>query len=295
MYEMVTRLITERLEAGVIPWKMPWNGASAMPRNLVSKKMYRGFNFFYLLSFRFERPYFLTWKQVQDLGGKVKKGARTYPVVFWKMLDSETENKKIPFLRYYSLFHVDDVENLNPSVIPSYSQLSNEFDRIAACEEILYRWKDCPVIENNYEYAAYVPVSDKIRMPKFESFVKPEFYYATLFHEAIHSVGHRKRLNRHELFPDHKFGSQDYSKEELIAELGASYLCAITGIESETLDNHAAYIQNWLRNIKSDNKFFLTAATHAQRASDYILGEQSYSDEIVTITETEKEPAVIEF
>ncbi len=111
----------------------------------------------------------------------------------------------------------------------------------------------------------------------------------------MHAVGNKKRLNRHELFPDHNFASRDYSKEELISELGASYLCAISGIESETIDNSAAYIQSWLKALKSDNKFFLQAATHAQRAADYILGEQSYSDEIITITEAEKEPAVIEF
>jgi antirestriction protein ArdC len=298
MYEMVTRLITERLEAGVIPWKMPWKTGSSNPRNLVSKKMYRGFNFFYLLSFRFERPYFLSWKQVQDLGGKVKKGSKTYPVIFWKMLDSNTEeNKKVPFLRYYSLFHVDDVEGIDPAKIPNDTAHQNDFEPIAACEEIIERWKDSPVIEQGHDYAAYVPATDKIKIPYPRHFFKAEFYFSTLYHEAIHSTSHRKRLNRQEQFQDHKFESHDYfySKEELVAELGASYLCAVSGIESETIDNSAAYIQSWLKALKSDNKFFLQAATHAQRAADYILGEQSYSDEIVTITEAEKEPAVIEF
>jgi antirestriction protein ArdC len=299
MYEMVTKMITERLEAGVIPWKMPWKTGSCIPRNLVSKKMYRGFNFFYLLSFRFERPYFLTWNQVQELGGKVKKGSKTYPVIFWKMLESTTagikDPKKIPFLRYYSLFHVDDVEGIDPAKIPNDTAHQGEFDSIAACEEIIERWKDSPVIEHGHEFAAYYPALDKVKIPDMKNFFNAESYFSVLYHELIHSTGNRKRLNRHELFPDHSFASRDYSIEELVAELGASYLCAISGIQSETIDNSAAYIQGWLKKLKSDNKFFLQASTHAQRAADYILGEDYYSDEIVTFTETQKEPAVFEF
>lgn len=277
IYELVTKLIVERLEAGVIPWQMPWKSGGAMPRNLVSKKPYRGFNFWYLLSFGFERPFFLTFNQVKALGGSVKKGSRSYLVVFWKLFDVEKEDKteQIPMLRYYRVFHIDDVEGIPEGKIPDTGSHDHDFRPIEACEKLVNGWKDAPAVRYGQTRAAYAPARDEILMPDPRTFFDDEKFYSVLFHEATHSTGHRKRLNRHEKFPDHRFGSRDYSMEELVAEMGAAYLCGLCGIENKTIDNSAAYIQSWLSKLKSDNRFIIQASGYAQKAVDYILENQT--------------------
>ena len=276
IYETVTNLIVERLEAGVIPWHMPWKTASAIPRNLVSKKPYRGFNFWYLLSFGFERPYFLSFKQVQDLGGKIKKGSSSFMIVFWKMVEYEKddETKEIPMLRYYRVFHIDDVEGIDPDKIPENSAHDHDFDPIASCEQLIQFWSDSPVIKLDQKKACYIPSLDEVHMPGARTFFQDEEFYSTIFHELCHSTGHRKRLNRHERFSNLNFASKDYSQEELVAEMGAAYLCGICGIENATIDNSAAYIQGWLKKLKSDKKFIVMASGLAQKAVDYILDHQ---------------------
>ena len=277
IYEMVTNLIIERLEKGVVPWQMPWKTANSIPRNLVSKKAYRGFNFWYLLSFGFERPYFLTFNQVKDLGGKIKKGSQSYLVVFWKLIDCEKDGEveEIPFLRYYRVFHIDDVEGIDVNKIPENKSHDHDFSPIERCEKLVDSWMDCPVIKTGKNKACYIPALDMIHMPSPRAFFKDEEFYSTLFHEIVHSTGHEKRLNRHEKFSNLQFGSKDYSQEELVAEMGAAYLCGINGIENTTIDNSAAYIQSWLKKLKSDNKFIIQASSYAQRAVDYIFEHQS--------------------
>ena len=276
IYETVTNLIVERLEAGVVPWQMPWKTASAIPRNLVSKKPYRGFNFWYLLSFGFERPYFPTFRQVQSLGGKIKRGSKSFMVVFWKIVEYEEddETKEVPMLRYYRVFHVDDVEGIDPEKIPADETHDHEFDPIASCEQLIQFWKDSPVIKLGKNRACYIPALDEVHMPNPRSFFKDEEFYSTIFHELVHSTGHRKRLNRHERFSNLNFASKDYSQEELVAEMGAAYLCGVCGIENSTIDNSAAYIQGWLTKLKSDKKFIVIASGLAQKAVDYILNHQ---------------------
>ena len=275
IYETVTNLIVERLEAGVVPWQMPWKTSSSIPRNLVSKKPYRGFNFWYLLSFGFERPYFLTFKQVQDLGASIKKGSKSFMVVFWKMVEYEKdgETEEIPMLRYYRVFHIDDVEGINPDKIPENVSHDHGFDPIASCEQLIEFWYDSPKIRLNRNKACYIPSLDEIYMPNPKSFVSSEAYFSTLYHEACHATGHKNRLNRHERFSNLNFKDR-YSIEELVAEMGAAYLCGICGIENVTIDNSAAYIQSWLKKLKSDNKFIVSASGLAQRAVDYILEHQ---------------------
>ena len=295
---MVTNLIIERLEAGVVPWQMPWKSPGAAPCNLISKKPYRGFNFWYLLSFGFERPYFLTFNQVKDLGASIRKGAKSYLVVFWKMLevaqkDGSTDN--VPMLRYYRVFHVDDVEGIPEDKIPGTEAHDHDFDPIAECDQLVEFWEDSPKIELNKAQACYIPVLDKVEMPNPRHFFRDEEYYSVLFHELTHSTGHRSRTNRHEKFPDHKFRSKDYSIEELIAEMGAAYLCGICGIQNNTIDNSAAYIQSWLKKFKSDNKFVIQAASYAQKAVDYILEHQRKPSEAAVLTERETIPVSFSF
>ena len=294
---MVTNLIVERLEAGVIPWQMPWKSGGAIPRNLVSKKGYRGFNFWYLLSFGFERPFFLTFNQVKMLGGSVKKGSKSYQVVFWKLLDMENKDgtkEQIPMLRYYRVFHIDDVEGIAEDKIPATGNHDHDFNPIEACEKLVTNWKDAPTIRYGQTRAAYAPYCDEILMPDPKTFFEDEKFYSVLFHEMTHSTGHRKRLNRHEKFKDHQFGSRDYSQEELVAEMGAAYLCGLCGIENKTIDNSAAYIQNWLGKLKSDNKFIIQVSSHAQKAVDYILENQS-SPASVGVVEQDKGIEVVSF
>ena len=277
IYETVTNLIVERLEAGVVPWQMPFKSAHGLPQNLVSKKPYRGFNFWYLLSFGFERPYFLTFNQIKDLGASVKKGSKSYMVIFWKMIEVEKDDEKdeIPMLRYYRVFHIDDVEGLSKDKIPEVPTHENDFDPIALCDELIEFWHDSPTIRLNRNKACYIPSLDEIYMPNPKSFVSSEAYFSVLYHEAIHATGHRKRLNRHEKFSNLNFANKDfYSQEELVAEMGAAYLCGICGIENATIDNSAAYIQGWLKKLKSDKKFIVSASGLAQKAVDYILEHQ---------------------
>jgi antirestriction protein ArdC len=215
IYETVTNLIVERLEAGVVPWQMPFKSAHGFPRNLISKKPYRGFNFWYLLSFGFERPYFLTFNQAKSLGASVKKGSKSYMVIFWKMFEIEKDGEKeeIPMLRYYRVFHIDDIEGINPDKIPEMKNQDHDFDPIASCEQIIEFWSDSPEIRLNRNKACYVPSLDEVFMPNPKSFSTSEAYYSTIFHELVHSVGHRKRLNRHEKFTNLNFASNDYSQD----------------------------------------------------------------------------------
>lgn len=275
---MVTNLIIERLEAGVVPWKMPWKTANGAPRNLISKKAYRGFNFWYLLSFGFEQPYFLTRNQINQLGGNIKKGAKSFIVTFWKMLERELKDgtkDEVPMLRYYRVFHIDDVEGIPEDKIPKDESHDHNFDPIGECEQLIEFWEDSPTIELNKAAACYRPMYDTVEMPNPRNFFADEEYYSVLFHECCHATGHKSRTNRHEKFPDHRFGSQDYSLEELTAEMGAAYLCGICGIQDRTINLSASYIDSWLKKFKSDNKFVIQAASYAQKAVDYILEHQT--------------------
>ena len=276
VYEMVNNQIIDRLKQGVVPWHQPWESTSRVPRNLISNRVYRGFNFFFLQSYNFENPYFLTWNQIQEIGGSVKKGSVSYPVIFWKILETTLKDgtiDRVPYLRYYRVFNVESVFGIE-SRIPDPEQNNNDFNPIEICENLVSNWTDCPKIEHNHPMAAYYPTLDKVMMPKPHDFFSGQEYYSTLFHELIHSTGHRNRLNRHEKFPNHQFGSRDYSQEELVAEMGATYLAALCGIENKIIDNSAAYIKSWLSKLLDDNKFFVQACSYAQRAVDYIYDNQ---------------------
>lgn len=278
LYETITNQVIERLENGVVPWQKPWNGSESVPRNLVSKKPYRGINFWMLLSDPFMSPYYLTWNQVNDLGGKVKKGSKSTMVVFWKLVELENadtgEVEKKPFLRYYRIFNLDQVDNIPESKIPKTEIVEHDFNPIDDCERLVEFWEDCPKVEHGGGAAYYTPAFDMVTMPDQRFFKTDEKYYSTLFHELVHSTGHRKRTNRHSVLKDHRFGSKDYSQEELVAELGAAYLCGMGGIVNATIDQSAAYIKSWIAKFKEDKKILVMAAAQAQKAVDYIFEKQ---------------------
>jgi antirestriction protein ArdC len=279
IYEMVTNLIIERLEAGVVPWQMPWKAETGFPQNMVHKKVYRGFNFWFLLTVadKFGSPFFLTYNQVKELGGHVLKGEKGFPVVFWKLLDTEEKDGSIdhiPFLRYYTVFNLKQTEGIDESKIPATEAHDHQFDPIGDAEQLIEFWYDSPEIRLDQSHAFYSPTGDYVGMPNPRTFFRDEQYYSTLYHELIHSTGHINRTGRHEKLSEHKFGSQDYSQEELVAELGAAYLCFMTGIQNATIDNSAAYIKSWIGKFKEDKKMLLIASSQAQKAVDYILEHQ---------------------
>ncbi|ACV63264.1 domain of unknown function DUF1738 [Desulfofarcimen acetoxidans DSM 771] len=267
IYQMVTDEIIKKLEAGTIPWQQPWRDTRAV--NWKTQKPYRGINAL-LLDF----GEYLTFKQVQEAGGKVKKGAKSHIVVFWKWIEIEKNGQleKIPFLRYYRVFELSQTEGLKSR---RKETETFEHDPIEAAEKIIDEsYQSRPRITFAPGEAYYSPLTDSISIPAINEYRKPEEYYSTLFHEAIHSTGHKIRLNRASLTEMAALGSEIYSKEELVAEIGAAMLCGTVGIENNTIENSAAYIQSWLCVLKKDIRIVVLAAGQAQKAADYILGNK---------------------
>lgn len=269
--DVITNRIIEKLEEGTIPWQRPWTSGE-FPKNLISKKEYRGINTFMLSCAGYASPYWATFKQISGLGGKVKKGEHGYPVIFWTWLNnkSDAENeRKIPFLRYYSVWNVEQTEGIDPAKIPS-AVVINDNERLEMCENVLKNMPLKPEIKHIDNRAYYSPVLDFVNMPKMETFKDSENYYSVVFHELTHATGHKSRLARKD-FDGNCFGSDSYSKEELVAELGAAFLCGICGIERKTIDNSAAYIQSWIKKLKNDKQLIISASGLAQKSTDYIL------------------------
>jgi antirestriction protein ArdC len=270
VYEIITERITQELKKGVVPWRKPWR--STLPQNLISRKEYRGINWILLNSLPFESPYFLTFKQARALGGFVRRGEKGIPIVFWNfIIDEESESKKkLPFLRYYTVFNVSQCEGIQIPTVPQ-----RQFNEIEECERIVCDMPHAPTIEHGATHASYSPRTDTVKMPARETFDTPQHFYSTLFHELCHSTGSLLRLNRQGITEDVAFGSQTYSKEELIAELGCSFLCAKAGIVGTTIQNSASYIAGWLAALKNDKRLVISAAGQGQKAADYILNVET--------------------
>ncbi|MDZ5480035.1 ArdC family protein [Bacillus thuringiensis] len=274
VYEIVTNKIIEKLEQGTVPWQKPWiNGSVAV--NWKTQKPYRGINTILL-----DSGEYLTFKQVQEAKGKVKKGAKSEIVVFWKWLEKEDkvsgDVEKIPMLRYYKVFNINQCEGIESK---RKEEETFEHNAIEEAENIVKGYINSPSLSWNSGRAFYQPVMDHVNVPPMKDFPKVEGYYSTLFHEFIHSTGHSSRLNRDGITSaTAHFGSEEYSKEELVAEIGASMLNGLSGFVDITFDNSTAYLQSWLRNLKNDKTLIVKAASQAQRAVDYILGI-SYNEE----------------
>ena len=270
-YERITERIVGLLEQGTVPWHKPWQVQTGLPRNLVTKKSYRGINPFLLMAAGYESPHWLTFRQAIQLGGSVKKGEKACPVVFWKQLaieDKESaEQKKIPLLRLYYVFNVAQCEGLKNTP-------AAEAETFVATEaaEIVAGMPQLPAIKHGMKQAFYSPPNDTVGMPERKRFDTEDVYHATLFHELVHSTGHEKRLKRTSITERNGFGSDPYCKEELIAELGSAFLCGHAGIVERTIDNSAAYLEGWLKQLKQDKTLIVYAAAQAQKAADFILG-----------------------
>lgn len=275
IYQEITNRIIKQLEQGQIPWQKPWAGVMTGAYNRVSKKPYSLLNQMIL---EHDGEY-ATYKQWTELGGTVRKGEKSEIVVFWKILKKNTTNSKgeeveqtIPYLRYINVFHISQVDGVEP-----LNKELAQHEPIAEAEKIKtdYVNKEHLLIREKVTNDAYYsPTHDYIQVPCKEQYKDIMMFYSTLFHEMIHSTGHKNRLDR---FDNNtqlaSFGSEDYSKEELIAEIGSASLMNIIGIETvKTFKNSAAYIQSWLRVLKKDNKFIVSASSKAEKAVNYILG-----------------------
>ena len=279
VYEMVTERIIAELEKGVIPWEKPWTGVRSGAYNRVSKRPYSLLNQM-LLKHTGE---YATYKQWQDLGGQVKKGEKSEIVVFWKIFETEETNKdtgeketkKIPLLRYYNVFHISQVEGVEPL---KPEPLNDEVEPIEEADKIITDYitrEHIEFTECRSNEAYYSPSSDRVVVPMKEQYKVINEYYSTTFHELTHSTGHKSRLNRLETGAVAAFGGTEYSKEELVAEIGSASLMNLLGIETvKTFRNSAAYIQSWLQVLRNDNKFIVSASSKAEKAVNYILAAE---------------------
>ena len=286
-YNVVTDKIIEALESGHVPWHKPWRSVRGeMPTSLQTGREYRGINV-WILSVEaqlrgYSSPYWVTFKQAKERGGSVRKGEKGTQVVLWKPIRKsgeneagETEDRSFLMLRHFTVFNIEQCDGIE---IAADTEPLPERDPIGACEAIVTGYVPGPTIQHGGNSAHYSPALDYVQMPQIGQFDTAEHYYGTLFHELAHSTGHESRLNRDTLSKPNVFGSEDYSKEELVAEMAAAFLCGEAGIDVN-VQHRAGYIQNWLRALKDDRKLLVSAAAKAQKASDLVLGIEPYKKE----------------
>lgn len=305
LYETVTETVIEALERGVVPWHKPWKtGGDGLQVNLNSGRPYRGINQFLLSLSEYESPYWVTFKGMKKLGGNLKQlpgqegkktGQKSTLVVFWKRIvktefdpeTGQTETRMVPLLRYFRVFNTDQIEwedGKMPKKVVALDEDDPEeldFKPIEAAEAIVAGMPNPPKKKRNGGTRAYYsPMEDNYQLPPKEKFDSEAAYYLTEFHELGHSTGAKKRLNRKEVAEAKiVFGSQDYSNEELTAEMTAAMLGATSGIFWEKeVENTAAYLSSWIKKLKGDSKLVVAAAARAQRAADYILNVK-YEDD----------------
>ena len=273
IYKEITDRIISQMESGVIPWSKPWV-ASGKAISRSTGKPYSLLNQMLL-----GRPgEYLTFKQCQEAGGKVRKGEKSSMVVFWKWIEQEDEEtgekKEVPFLRYYNVFHIDQCEGITAKHTTE-TTFPEDAEPLEAAQDIIYDYLSREGVKLSHQEgdrAFYHPATDEVVLPIRKQFVSTAEYYSTVFHELTHSTGHAKRLNR--LNRPSFFGTEDYSKEELVAEIGAATLINHVGLETSTsLRNNAAYIQNWLAVLKDDKRFIVSAAGKAEKAVALILNQ----------------------
>jgi len=281
IHQIVTGRMIAALQRGTIPWRKPWQAATGQPRSMSTGQPYRGVNLF-LLSLTageqgYASPYWATYRQIAALGGQVRKGERSTLVVFWKKAETEQRDpqtgevtvRAVPVLRYYRVFNAHQADGLPDRFYPA----PGEHQPIAAPQAVLdgYLARGPRLVHVAGDRTDYHPATDTIRLPMPAQFRIPESYYAAAFHEAGHSTGHPHRLNRPGIAAFDHFGSGKYAREELIAEMTSAILCTCTGIDNPDLSgNSAAYIANWLTALDGDHKLVITAAAHAQHATDLI-------------------------
>ena len=287
IYQKITDQIVSELEKGVRPWLQPWNAEHAdgrITRPLRSTgQPYKGINVLVLWSAAIEKgyaaPIWMTYKQASELNANVRKGERASHVCYAdKLLRTETDSKTgeesqkaIPFLKGYSVFNVEQIDGLPEHYYAKpVPRIVNTIERVERAETFLAN-TGANVVHGGSR-ACYVPSTDNIHMPCIDFFRDAESYYAVRAHETTHWTRHKSRLNRE--FGRKRFGDEGYAMEELVAELGAAFLSADLDLTPEVRDEHASYIASWIKVLKDDKRAIFTAASHAQRAADYLHGLQ---------------------
>ena len=278
LYAEVSARIIAELEAGALPWIKPWSATAGAntPSNAVTNRPYSGSNVVLLWMAQaagYRTPRFLTFKQALELGGNVRKGERGTKVYFVKQLhvrddraDGDAATRLVPMMRDYTVFNVDQCDGLPDRVTAGKpARVRNPDTRDALAEEFV-RSTGADVREGHGE-AFYVPSQDFISMPAFEAFKGADRFYGVAFHELTHWTGHKSRFDRD---LKNRFGSRSYAAEELIAELGAAFLCAEFGFDGDL--RHAGYIATWIDLLKADKRAFFTACSQASKAADYLRG-----------------------
>ena len=272
LYQTITDRMIQEMETGIIPWRKPWM-AEGRAISHTTGKPYSLLNQMLLG----KAGEWLTFKQCQEEGGHVRKGEKSRMVVFWKWIDKEDEETgeitQVPYLRYYSVFHVDQCEGITAKHIQTNPTPASA-DETADAIIIEYVSREGVTLEHREgDTAFYQPASDRIVLPMMKQFTETAEYYGTVFHEMVHSTGHLKRLAR--LDATANFGGEEYSKEELVAEIGSAALVNHAGLETaKSFRNSAAYCQNWLQALKNDKRFIVSAASKADKAVNYILTGQ---------------------
>lgn len=289
-YQLVTDLIIQHLEKGVVPWRCPWNREVGRPRNFQTGKAYRGVNVM-LLGCRFAAsPWWMTYRQALERGGHVRKGERGALVVKYGTFNpkdaradgSDDERKrKGMFLRTFTVFNAAQIEGIQfPESAQSPSLAAEQ--RNERAEAIVKAMPQCPVIhDGSGTKACYYPSRDEIEMPPFAVFESGEAYYGTLFHELGHATGHSSRLNRESLTKHDAFEGKVYSQEELVAEMCAAFVGIEADIVTDRHEQSAAYLNGWLSVLKAKDhrRWIVLAASQAARAADFILGRTSEEPE----------------
>lgn len=270
VYEIVTDKIIKQMEKGIIPWHKPWHGGMAK-FNRVSKKGYSVLN---QLLLPFDGEY-ATLKQWNELGGKVKAGEKGNIVTYWNFInkaekqeDGTEKVKSFPILRYYTVFHISQVEGVEP--LENIDFANTEVESAEDVKNTYFERESCRLFVEKSDRAYYSPSFDEVHVPELNQFENSDEFYSTLFHEMTHSTGAAIRLDR--LSSTAFFGNKDYSKEELVAEIGSAMLSSVAGLNTEkTFNNSVAYLQSWLRVLKNDPRMIVSAASKAEKAVDYIL------------------------
>lgn len=275
----VTDRIIESLEAGVVPWRRPWKAIGGVARNLNSGRPYRGINVLLTALTSMSKGYadnrWATFNGLKRAGGSVRKGEKGTLVILWKPIEKKDKETgevtdKFLMLRGYTVFNVEQADF--PDGIPADGTedelVAHERDERA--EETIAQYVETSGVkfEVGGDSAVYNMDTDTLRAPLLGQFEETNAYYSTVYHEAVHSTGHKSRLDR---LDKSGFGSEPYAQEELVAEIGAAMLCALTGVEPR-IESSAAYISTWLRVLRDDKKFVVTAAARAQKAVDFVLG-----------------------
>jgi len=290
LYSRITDQIVAELEAGLRPWVQPWDAAHAAGE--VSRPLrfnavpYRGINVILLwlsaLRQHWISPMWMTYKQAAELGGQVRRGEKGSLVVYADSFtrrqtddSGEEQEVEVPFLKSYTVFNTEQIDGLPARYYAKAEHTAHPVERVQRAEQFFANTG--ADIRHGGGAAYYSSTADFVQMPAVESFRLAEGYYATLAHELTHWTRHPSRLARE--FGRQRWGDEGYAMEELVAELGAAFLCADLGLTPETREDHAAYIGSWLKALKNDKRAVFTAASHAQRAADYLHGLQRHETE----------------